>query len=197
MNLLKRKKKALVLWYTVDLNLGDFYIFETVKAYLLNWGYLVDDMDVGLPWKVLAKKAKKYDLLWFAGGGIIERGVPDVISNFYIFHKTSKFVNYGITGLSIGEFNYDRYKDSFSYWVNEAQFFYSRDKFTASTLNFYAQTSKVVESVDVVFAYNNWSIKSSSDNYIGVNFRDLPYIDLSGEFNWEKWCELQYVRMLL
>ncbi len=192
--MIKKQKKALILWYTIDSNFGDYYIYETIKQYLLDWNYNVINLDIGLPWHKIAKTAKKCDLLWFAGGGIIERWIPDVITNFERFHKKTKFLNYGITGLSIGEFNYDKYRNVLSYWVNNSKFFYSRDDYTASVLNRYSNSKKVIPSVDVVFACKSFQINlirdlvSENKNYVGINFRDLPYVDLSGEFNWLEWC---------
>lgn len=183
----KRTQRALLLWYTVGENFGDYYIFQTVSSYLRTWGYDVQGIDVGLPWADIAKKAKNYDLLWFAGGGIIERGIPDVIRNFKKFHKRAKRIKYGVTGLSIGEFDYSMFSDSIAYWVYNAQFFYTRDDYSAKKLNRLADSDKVIPSADVVFAckFDKTCLKSSG--FVGVNLRNLPYIDLSGELDWEKW----------
>ncbi len=193
MRIIKRliKKKALVLWYTINSNLGDYYIFKTVKRYLEEWGYICIDMDVGLPYKQISKVAKKCDFLWFAGGGIIERGIPNIILQFENFHKDAKDIKYGVTGLSIGEFDYSDKKDSLKYWLENALFFYTRDKYSSNELNRLTDSKKAFSSVDVVFAngiekqYIN--VKASYD--VGINFRDVPYPDLTGDLNWDEWSK--------
>lgn len=184
----KKQKKALVLWYPVDLNYGDYLIFQTVKRYLEEWGYLVEGMDVGLSYKTIAKKARKKDILWFAGGGIIERGIPDIIRNFPDFHKKSKQIMYGVTGLSIGQFDYSAHNNAIKYWVKNASFFYSRDSYTAIELNRISESPRVIDGVDVVFGNCELSqFPIRNDGRVGINLRDLPYKDLSGEFEWSKW----------
>lgn len=194
MNLLRRlfknkKKKVLVLWYPIGSNFGDFYIHETVKNNLDKWGYSWNSMDVGLPYNQIAKVAKKCDFVWFAGGGIIERGIPDIILQFKKFHKQARNIKYGITGLSIGEFDYSDNKSSLSYWINNASFFYTRDKYSADELNRIIGNQIAYASADVVFASDaeKQYINNKNDYDIGINFRDLPYPDLSGEFDWESW----------
>lgn len=183
-----KQKKVLVLWYTYKENYGDVLIYSTVKSYLEKWGYTVDYMDVGLPYLQIAKQAKKYDFLWFAGGGIIERGVPDIIVNFPTFHKKAGKIPYGVTGLSIGIFHYDEYKSSISFWVEKSLFFYSRDEYTSNELNRISNSSKVISGVDVVFANTELAtLKTINDSKVGISIRDLPYTDLSGSFHWNEW----------
>ena len=105
------------------------------------------------------------------------------------FHRKSGKIKYGITGLSIGEFNYDEYSTQIGYWVNNALFFYVRDNYTAVELNRLASSEKVVFSADVVFAYDFEPQNIREQKKIGVNLRNLPYVDLSGEFEWGKWNE--------
>lgn len=183
-----KSKSALVLWYSVDLNYGDYLIFQTVKEYLEEWGYFIKDMDVGLPYEDIAKEAKKHDLLWFAGGGIIERGIPDIIKNFSRFHKKCQRVKYGVTGLSIGDFDYSDYYESLRYWVKNAAFFYSRDSYTASELNRISESNLVIDGVDVVFGNREIpKLPRKDGGRVGISLRDLPYKDLSGEFKWYDW----------
>lgn len=183
----KKFRKILLLWYPTGKNFGDYYIYKTVSNYLISWGYQVINMDVGLPYSHIAKFARKCDLLWFAGGGIIERDIPNIIKNFREFHQRSHGIKYGITGLSIGEFDYSESSDQLNYWVNNALFFYSRDDYTASELNKIASSNKIISSVDVVFAYDFNLNATSNPPSLGVNLRYLPYTDLSGDFEWEKW----------
>lgn len=185
---LKRKKRVLVLWYPVDENLGDYYLYKTVCTYASEWGFQVTGMDVGLPYEVIAKEAKKHDWLWFAGGGIIERDIPNVIRNFAEFHKKSKNIKYGVTGLSIGAFDYSDETEAISYWVKNASFFYARDKFSADELNRLGNSTKVETSVDVVFASKEIkSFNAGEKKCVGINFRTMPYPDLTGEMDWKVW----------
>ena len=183
----KSKKKVLVLWYTYKKNLGDYYIYATVKGYLQKWGYDIIDMDVGLPYEKIAKVAKRCDFMWFAGGGIIERWIPDIILNFKKFYEISNQIKYGVSGLSIGGFSYDNNADCLSYWIEKSAFFFSRDKYTAFELNRLSNSNKVTESVDVVFALDLSTVRDLSDDYLGINFRELPYKDITGEFQWNNW----------
>lgn len=187
----KIQRKALVLWYSVEPNYGDYLILQTVKGYLESWGFLVDAMDVGLPYKIIAKRARNNDILWFAGGGIIERGIPEIILKFPAFLKKSKRIMYGVTGLSIGEFDYSVYNREITYWVKNAAFFYSRDTYTALYLNRISESERVIDGVDVVLANPNFDkciIKD--DGRVGINLRELPYIDLSGEFKFVEWKQM-------
>lgn len=185
-----KKKKVLVLWYSVECNFGDYLIHQTVCSFLESWGYEYISMDVGLPYRQIAQKARLCDWIWFAGGGIIERDIPDVIKKFRKFHHIAGRINYGITGLSIGDFCYDTYKVDLSYWVKNSAFFYTRDDYSSFELNRISQSNRAIASVDVVFAskkmlYNY--IDAGDTKIIGVNYRDLPYKDLSGEFRFDEW----------
>lgn len=183
-----KKKSVLILWYPIGCNFGDYMLYQTVCGYLTEWGYEIADMDVGMPYSMIAKEARKHEWLWFAGGGIIERGIPDVIINFEKFHKKTGRIKYGITGLSIGGFQYDEHAKALTYWVENAQYFFTRDLYSACELNRIAGCNKVISSVDVVFAYQGIP-KTNNDQHgtVGINLRDLPYTDLSGEFQWKKW----------
>lgn len=185
----QRKRKILILWYSINNNLGDYYLFNTVKNHAVKWGFDVDSMDVGMPYKEIAKVAKKCDWIWFAGGGIIERGVPDIIEHFpEFFKKIKKSTLYGVTGISLGEFNYESKANQLSLWVNKASFFYVRDDYSSSVLNGYSGNSKVISTSDVVLAYDGfWNCGSHISNNVGINFREMPYKDLTGGINCEAW----------
>ena len=179
----------LVLWYTSDENLGDFYIYQTVSRFAHRWGHSVCDMDVGSPYAEIAKRARHCDWLWFAGGGIIERGIPDIIRNFKKFYKRARHIEYGITGLSIGDFDYSDYAASLRFWVDNAHFFFTRDDYSASVLNDISSVKSVRASVDVVFAHDAFRLletKKSSD-ILGISFRTMPYPDLTGEIDLDSW----------
>lgn len=184
----KRKRKILVLWYTHGQNLGDYYLFNTVRNYAIKWGFDVQDMDVGKPYKLIAKKAQKCDWIWFAGGGIIERGIPDVVEHFSKFYEEIDYKHYGVTGLSVGDFDYSNKKESLKAWIKNASFFYTRDSFSAKLLNGIAGSNSIVPSVDVVFAYDKFILDcDQSEFYFGMNFREMPYPDLTGNINWDSW----------
>lgn len=190
----KRKKKVLILWYPVDSNLGDYYLYDTVRNFVIKWGYDAIDMDVGASYEIIAEAALKCDWVWFAGGGIIERGVPSIVSNFSEFWKRSNRVRYGVTGLSIGDFDYTNVAHELSEWVNNASFFYTRDYYSACFLNEVSKSNKVISSADVVFSFNGFNKHYESRNRVfGVNFRKMPYPDLTGEIDvtdWDKYiCE--------
>ena len=184
----KKRKKILILWYTYQKNLGDYYLFKTVQSYAKLWGYDVCGMDIGEPYEKIAKASKKFDYLWFAGGGIIERGVPDIIRNFPLFYEKTNHILYGVTGLSVGNFDYTYYSTQISSWVQNSSFFYARDDYTADLLNSMSKIQKVLPSADVVFAYKDFEIyKASCQKLFGANFRSMPYPDLTGEINWSQW----------
>ena len=185
---LLRKPKVLVLWYPVDENLGDYYLFNTVRNYAINWGYEVDDIDVGAPFDKIVEAARDCDWVWFAGGGIIERGIPDLICNFPSFLKRTKKIKYGVTGLSVGDFDYSDRANEISEWVNNAAFFYTRDDYSAELLNSMASSRKVISSVDVVFASGIVEAERlEHTRCVGVSFRPMPYPDLTGEIAWKDW----------
>lgn len=184
---MKIKKKILVLWYSIGNNFGDYYIYKTIRENLQHWGYEVTDMDVGTPYKILVKAADACDFLWFAGGGIIERNAPDIIRYFIRFHIKAKKIKYGITGLSIGEFDYSEYKRNLKYWIEHSCFFYTRDLYSAQMLNRISAKERVMASADVVFAYMDGKQGINDKHYVGVSLRRLPYIDLTGDFEWEHW----------
>ncbi len=184
----ERKKKILILWYTHGHNLGDYYLFNTVRNYAIKWGFDVQDMDVGSPYKEIAKKAKKCDWVWFAGGGIIERWLPDVIEHFSVFYEEMDHKYYGVTGLSVGDFDYSDKKESLNAWVKNASFFYTRDAYSAKLLNSITGANSVIPSVDVVFAYDKFVFDHSrTESFFGINFREMPYPDLTGNVDWNLW----------
>lgn len=185
------RRKILVLWYPNKKNLGDYYLYHTVCMNANNWGFDVIGMDVGAPYKNMAKLAKKCDFLWFAGGGIIERWIPDIIQHFVEFYEESHYIPYGITGISIGDFDYSDKFEQLAYWVINSSFFYTRDKFSADILNTVSNSKKVCDSSDVVFAYKSFLQhgNESKQKKFGINFREMPYLDVTGSLNLKDWME--------
>ena len=180
------RKKILLLWYTEEDNFGDVLIYQTVKEKLEASGFMVNYHEVGDKSINIIQEANRNDFLIFAGGGIIERYVPDIIKKFKK-NKEKLFIPYGVIGLSIGEFDYEPYKENLECWVENAVFFYSRDSYTANYLNNIAKMQKVICSGDVVLGNQRfYLLKDTTGSRKGINIRDIPYPDIMGEFNWEK-----------
>ena len=179
-------KKILLLWYTINQNFGDVLIYDTVKKYLEKYDCKCDYMDVGQPCNKIVKKANEYDFLLFAGGGIIERYVPNVIRYWKEDYGELK-IPYGVIGLSIGTFNYDDYFSSISFWIEKASFFYTRDDYSARKLNDIYGKTKVKSGVDVVWANENIKKKTyKNKSYMGINIRNVPYLDVNKDINWKE-----------
>ena len=183
------KRKILVLWYPYKENLGDYYLFKTVCLKAKEWGFCPIGMDVGSPYQKIVNTLKKCDFLWFAGGGIIERGIPNIIENFQQFYLEAKHIQYGVTGISVGEFDYRNKSKELSEWVNNALFFYARDEYSANLLNSIASNNRVCNSADVVFAseYLSNYVPKNITHCVGINFRKMPYPDLTGELDFNLW----------
>lgn len=176
--------KVLLLWYTKGDNFGDILIYQTVRDCLLDADFEVSYHEVGDKCSNIIKEANMYDFLLFAGGGIIERYVPDVIRKFEI-ESRNLTIPYGVIGLSIGEFDYSEYKNAISYWVNNAIFFYVRDEYSQKYLNDISGGEKVKLSTDVVFfnkALKQLNLTLGMGH--GINLRDIPYPDIMEQFDW-------------
>lgn len=179
-------KRVLLLWYTINNNLGDVLIYETVKKALETQGIETGYMDVGEPCNKILEEANKYDFLLFAGGGIIERYIPNVIRYFEEDYAILK-VPYGVIGLSIGAFNYEKYEHQIRFWTENAQFFYARDDYTANYLNRLCHCDHVVHGVDVVWANQRiCTAHGIKQDGIGINVRDVPYKDIQDDMDWTK-----------
>lgn len=181
------EKSALVLWYQYGENFGDVLLYQTTRNFLQSLGFSVDSYEVGEPCEQIMRKANNYDFLLFAGGGIIERYVPNVIryfkEDYYLLQKP-----YGIIGLGVANYNYELYKEKIKFWIENAQFFYVRDQMTKSFLDELTKTSIAVCSADCVFSNLKVQKMKSDDNInrngrIGLNIRKLPYEDLTGPLN--------------
>ncbi len=176
--------RVLLLWYMEGDNFGDVMIFQTVRNFIESMGIRVEEHEVGAPCNVIIDHANKCDFLLFAGGGIIERGVPNVIRYFEEDYPLLK-VPYGVMGLGMGTFDYSKYFSTIAFWVKHAAFFYVRDVHTKNLLNQIAGINKAVYSADCVFYSDIVSAISRRNNrVIGVNVRDVPYPDLTGELDW-------------
>ena len=178
-------RKILLLWYREEDNFGDSLLADTSCEKLKKNGFDVEHHEIGDTYKNIVEHANRCDFLLFAGGGIIERYVPEIINKFDRVAEQLN-VKYGVIGLSIGDFNYDNYAESFRKWVDNASFFYSRDRYTAKILNAYAGKCIVKYSGDCVFGNQEITHEGKSETErkaIGINIRDMPYEDLTGRLN--------------
>lgn len=175
--------RVLILWYTIRSNFGDVLLYQTEKAYLEKSGIEVDYLDVGKPCHEVFEKANEYDFLLFAGGGIIEKYVPNVIRYFKDdFHELN--VPYGVIGLSVGDFDYTEHDSNIRFWVTNASFFFTRDEFSANKLNLICGEDIAKVGVDIVWANDMFSrLKSDDRNFKGLNIRNMPYPDLTGNLD--------------
>lgn len=182
-------KKILLLWYMEEDNFGDSLLSETTQRYLEKKGYCVENHEVGDDTSIIVNHANLCDFVLFAGGGIIERYIPQVI------YEIESFVNllnvpYGIIGLSIGEFDYTKYKSMLKMWVDNALFVYTRDEYSKIRLNEYSSSDSVKCSTDCAF-YSDRIVsvgikKIGMDSIkVGINIRELPYSDITGKLDVE------------
>lgn len=182
---MRRDKKILLLWYQQDDNFGDLLLYQTTKEYLENAGYCVESHEVGDSERKIAEHANQCGFMMFAGGGIIERGIPQVIRHIRGLRELLQ-VPYGVIGVGMGQFDYQEHTDALRYWVDQAAFFYVRDMATRNYLNGLYDHEKVVYSGDVVFGNRTIVKNSRIGNALGLNLRNIPYPDLQGEFEWHR-----------
>lgn len=183
---MKTIKKILLLWYREGDNFGDVLISQTVSEYLKKEGFEIENHEVGDNGAKIFEHANRCDFLLFAGGGIIERYVPEVVRKFSFNYENLK-VPYGVIGLGVGDFDYSEHRESISFWVNNAAFFFVRDEMSKDTLNMLSESQKVKYSADCVFG--NQKIREMlkrNGHGCGVNIRELPYKDITGDFDWQQ-----------
>lgn len=180
-----RSKRILLLWHQQDENFGDVLLYQTTKEYLENAGYDTEIHEVGDTEIRISEHANQCDFVIFAGGGIIERYIPQAIQNIRKLKQLLK-VEYGVLGVGIGEFDYREYADALRYWVDQAVFFYVRDEASSNYLNRLSKNHKVIFSADIVFGNKMFFKNIEIGNETGLNLRDIPYRDIQGEFDWPK-----------
>lgn len=185
---MKNCKKILLLWYMENSNFGDVLIYDTVSKKLKEKGYQIESHEVGDNSERILNHANECDFMLFAGGGIIERYIPEIIRRFIANHKQLQ-VHYGVIGFGMGSFDYSEFYSPIRYWVEQAEFFYVRDMETKRQLDIILGYEKVIYSADCVFA--NVDIDKYQHNYgkvlrtgRGINLRDIPYKDINGDFDW-------------
>lgn len=182
---------VLILWYTYGNNLGDRLLYEVVNEKLISHGFATKYCEIGVSYRELESKLEDIDFIWFAGGGIIERGIPNIVLNMERIHSNFSDVPYGVTGLSIGGFDYSQSAEQLSYWVRNSSFFFTRDKYSAEVLNKLSCSDIAKFSADVVFSHKlkDKFTRTNNSDILGLNFRDVPYTDLTGDLEWNEWSE--------
>ena len=115
-------KKILLLWYFEEDNFGDILLYRTTRNFFSDMSIEVISCEVGQPCIEVFEKANQTDFLLFAGGGIIDGGVPNVIRHFKEDYHLLK-VPYGVIGLGVADFDYLWCKQQIAFWINNAEFF--------------------------------------------------------------------------
>jgi polysaccharide pyruvyl transferase WcaK-like protein len=172
-------------------NFGDILIYQTISEKFKQAGFDIQIVHVNQPLSEsrLVEKANNCDFLYFVGGGIIERWAPEVIKKFdTVVYKLK--VPYGVVGLSTGEFDYSYMSNSLKLFSEKACFFYTRDE--ASVETFYKAGAKKlpIVGVDVVFANDHIQQARIGGNIVKAAFRNIPYVDITGDLDWPKWSNV-------
>ncbi len=178
-------KRVLLLWYFEEDNFGDTLLYRTTRDFLADHGIETVPYEVGQPCMEIFAEANKTDFLLFAGGGIIESGVPNVIRHFKEDHNMLS-VPYGVIGLGVSDWDYSLFKEQITFWIENASFFYVRDEYSQKRLVDLTGLDSVLCSADCVF-HNREILKYGSHigNRVGINLRNLPFKNRTGDFDTE------------
>ena len=105
-----KKGTVLIVVCLFENNFGDILIYETINKKLRDAGFKTEIVEVSQPLcqSKLIERANNCDFLYFAGGGIIERWAPEIITHFDSLHKDIR-VPYGVMGLGTGVFDYGKF----------------------------------------------------------------------------------------
>ncbi len=171
-------------------NFGDLLIYETVARRLRDAGFQTVTAEISKQLAVskLIEQANQCDFLFFVGGGVIERSAPEVIRHFDVLHHQLQ-VPYGVVGLGTGEFDYTVFGDALKAFAERAAFFYTRDKESVRPFETAGVTRLPVASVDVVFANNTLLHLNRFGDAIQASFRNVPYVDITGDIDWTTWSK--------
>jgi polysaccharide pyruvyl transferase WcaK-like protein len=191
-SVISRRNKRLVtlVVYFEDQNFGDLFIYDTVNERLRQAGLETQTVEVSqsLEQSQLIVKANQSGFLMFVGGGLIERGAPEIIRDFC--HVSPLLDSpFGIVGLSAGEFDYRPMAPSFKALADRASFFYTRDAETVEVFKASGAHRLPQEGVDVVFASHRLACPAVEGRRFGGNFRNVPYPQITGDMDWSKWSE--------
>jgi len=171
-------------------NFGDILIYETIDKKLKDAGFETQIVEVSqsLTQSKLVEKANKSDFLYFAGGGIIERWAPQIVKNFDLLHKHIR-APYGVVGLSTGEFDYTAFNNSLKLFSEKAAFFYTRDEESVETFRKAGACKLPIAGVDIAFANDTLARLKRTGNIVTASFRNVPYIDIGGDLDWDMWSD--------
>jgi len=187
-----KDKKATVLLVVClfENNFGDILIYETINKKLKDAGFETELVEVSqsLNESGLIEKANNSDFLYFVGGGIIERWAPQIIKHFDSLYKHIQ-VPYGVVGLSTGEFDYAGFNNSLKLFCEKAKFFYTRDEESAETFRKTGACKLPTAGVDVTFANDMLTQLERTGDVVTASFRNIPYIDITGDLNWKLWSD--------
>jgi polysaccharide pyruvyl transferase WcaK-like protein len=183
-----RRPKVLLVVCLYENNFGDVLIYDTVDRNLQDAGFETEIIHVhqSLNESKLIERANNSDFLCFAGGGLIERGAPPVIRNFEFVYQHLK-VPYGVLGLSVGEFDYSSFANSLRLFSENAVFFYTRDRESVGVFEKFGSSKLPTARVDVVFANKTLELYRAEPKIITASFRNVPYVDVTGDLNWQRW----------
>jgi len=187
-SLKNNKNKVLLVVCLYENNFGDILIYKTIDKKLRNNGFDTEIVEISksLNESKLIERANNSKFLYFVGGGIIERWAPEIIRYFDVLHK-HLLVPYGVIGLSTGNFVYQDMYVSLKAFADKAMFFYTRDEDSILTFQKAGASKLPTAGVDVVFANADIAAFNRYGNAISANFRNVPYPDVTGDIEWQKW----------
>jgi polysaccharide pyruvyl transferase WcaK-like protein len=182
------KTKILLVVCLYENNFGDILIHKTIDKKLRQAGFETEHVEIsdGLNRSRLIERANNCQFLYFVGGGIIERWAPEIITSFDRLHPWLK-IPYGVVGLSTGNFDYSRFHHSLKVFSEKAGFFYTRDKDSIETFRKAGARKLPQAGVDVVFASDEISALRTTGRMRTAHFRNVPYIDVTGDLDWPRW----------
>jgi len=176
-------KKVLLLWYFEEDNFGDILLYRTTRNFLAEHNIITISYEVGQPCMDIFHEANKTDFLLFAGGGIIERGVPNVIRHFQEDYYLLQ-VPYGVIGLGVADWDYSKYKEEIGFWIDHSEFFFVRDDYSENRLFELVGKNKATCSTDCVFHNRDLLKYGNRIGFdVGINLRDLPFKERTGDID--------------
>ncbi|MDO8682064.1 MAG: polysaccharide pyruvyl transferase family protein [Armatimonadota bacterium] len=184
------KGKVLLVVCLFEDNFGDKLIYNTIDKKLRQAGFETEAVEVSqsLAESRLIEKANNSDFLYFVGGGIIERYAPEIIRSFDSLRHSLK-TPHGVVGLSAGEFDYSDFHESLRLFCDTASFFFARDEETVEVFKKAGASRLPTAGVDVVLANDTISKLRRTGHGITASFRNVPYIDVTGDLDWGRWPE--------
>jgi polysaccharide pyruvyl transferase WcaK-like protein len=189
-NLSTSKGTVLLVVCLFEDNFGDILIYETADRKLRQAGFETRAVEVSqsLDKSKLIERANNSDFLYFVGGGLIERSAPQIIRHFDSLYKHIR-VPYGVVGLGTGAFDYTAFNNSLRLFSENAAFFYTRDEESVETFSRAGTRRPPIAGVDIAFANDTLARLESTGDIVTACFRNVPYVDVTGDLNWSMWSE--------